>query len=597
MLDQIFKKDKYVYIFISIVVLAIYANSLGNDFVSDDRSGILFNPQVGEWSYVFRSFIGFGNALTRLIIYHTFGLEAWAFRLFNIILHSGMACSVYYLFKNLYTKNLGLLTGFLFAVHPILTESITWIAGASYVTYGLLFLLSFIFFLESEDKYDWRYFLSLGLYAFAILTSEKAVSLAAIYILYKYIYSKESKASFFKAFSYMFVSIPFVILLYLTLGKRQEILATEYYQDSGLVNPFYQIPIAVTEYIQLFLWPQGLTLYHSETFYSYVEYFIRLGFFLPILFGCFYFIYKVRGSIGRVIMFWKDSVVEIDSVDVKAKFNDYKFFAFWFFFFIISMLPTLTPFKISWLVAERYAYLGVLGFVAIISYLFYKAIVRFVDFRITIVGLFIFILLALGIRTVYRNLDWYNEDTLWFATVKYSPSSPNIHNNLGDVYSRRGQLDKAVEEFKLAIQLKPNYADAYHNLALTYQTLWRQEQDEDIKSQYFKLAEQSYLQGIKFNPNLWQSHQNLALMYFEVGEIEKGYGEYAKAIQINPYDFNLLGAYVNVNLQLKNYVEAEKAALTLAELYPQNEEVKNVLVQIQALKANAVNESANQESN
>jgi protein O-mannosyl-transferase len=43
-----------------------------------------------------------------------------------------------------------------------------------------------------------------------------------------------------------------------------------------------------------------------------------------------------------------------------------------------------------------------------------------------------------------RNSDWQNQDTLWIATGKTAPSDPKTHNNLGDLYGRHGDLDRAI---------------------------------------------------------------------------------------------------------------------------------------------------------
>ena len=99
-------------------------------------------------------------------------------------------------------------------------------------------------------------------------------------------------------------------------------------------------------------------------------------------------------------------------------------------------------------------------------------------------------LFALSVRTITRNADWKNQDTLWLATAKTSPSSPQNHNNLGDYYGRQGDLEKAAEEFKTAIKLKPNYGDAYHNLA----NIYHQMGEDD-------LAIENYRKALSFNPN------------------------------------------------------------------------------------------------
>jgi tetratricopeptide (TPR) repeat protein len=299
---------------------------------------------------------------------------------------------------------------------------------------------------------------------------------------------------------------------------------------------------------------------------------------MTIVFVC---VYKIRGGFKNILLFWKK--VTVENLEKNYKILNYKFVSFWFLFFVIVLLPTLTPLKLSWIVAERYSYLGMLGFCAIFAYFFYK-LSNAENVKIAILGIFIFILLALGIRTAYRNLDWFNEDTLWFATVKYSPSSPNIHNNLGDVYARRGQHDKAIEEFKYAIELKPNYADAIHNLAYTYQTFYQKEQDESKKIEYLALAKQYYLEAVTHNPNLWQSHQNLGTIYFSEGNLEAGYREYGIALEINANP-GLISNYVYINMQLKNYNEAEKGVQVLLEQDPTNAELQGTLRRIRDLKS------------
>ena len=138
------------------------------------------------------------------------------------------------------------------------------------------------------------------------------------------------------------------------------------------------------------------------------------------------------------------------------------------------------------------------------------------------------LIVALSIRTIVRNRDWKSEETLWIATEKISPSGPNIHNNIGAIYQQKGDLQKAIEEFSLAIQINPGYADAYHNLANTYQ-----------QAGMLQEAVDSYKKAIEINPNLWQSHQNLAAIYYNQGWYDLSLGEIKKALEINPNDPNL----------------------------------------------------------
>ncbi len=46
------------------------------------------------------------------------------------------------------------------------------------------------------------------------------------------------------------------------------------------------------------------------------------------------------------------------------------------------------------------------------------------------------------------------------------PDSPGIHHNLGVIYQGAGQLDEAIQEFKIALRLYPPFIEARKNLAL-----------------------------------------------------------------------------------------------------------------------------------
>jgi len=86
----------------------------------------------------------------------------------------------------------------------------------------------------------------------------------------------------------------------------------------------------------------------------------------------------------------------------------------------------------------------------------------------------------------------------------------------------------SAEEFKKAIEINPRYADAYHNLANTYQKMGRLDS-----------AIENYRKAAEFNPYLWQSYQGLAAIYFDSGDFQSAEDMIKKAIQIDPENKNL----------------------------------------------------------
>ena len=176
--------------------------------------------------------------------------------------------------------------------------------------------------------------------------------------------------------------------------------------------------------------------------------------------------------------------------------------SFWISFFIASLIPVITPLGISWLVAERYAYLGAIGIYTLISYIIIQIATQYPKLKLPAMAVGGIIIALLTLRTINRSVDWKDQDHLWLAAAKTSPSSPQNRNNLGDYYARQGNLSEAIKQFTIATQLKPCYADAYHNLATTY-----------IQIGDLENAIINYQKSLECNPNLWQSKQNLERIY------------------------------------------------------------------------------------
>jgi len=527
-LKQIFLNNIPFIILLFFIVCVIYVNTLNNSFVSDDIAGIANNPNIGKLSYVFQDFFYLTNKVIRFLIVNIFGIVPAYFRIVNILTHIGSALLIFLILARLSNKRVAVFTSLIFAVHPILSESIAWIGGSDYSLYGFLFLLSFAFFIFRTDNKKY-YLYSLISYLLMLQTSEKTFHLFLIFILYVICY-ESFKNNWKKLIPYVLLSfiwgIHYIYALFWRVGEVQ----TTYGAEKGYDNPLLQIPISLFAYLKLIFWPNNLTIYHSEFSIGMNEYYISAF----VILVCIVF---------TLYLFKKN-----------------KKLAFWLIFFVVTLLPFLTPFRISWLVAERYVYLGSIGifvFVAVIlDWAFKKSRLK----SQVVYSIFAILILVLSVRTIIRNNDWQNEDSLWIATGKTSPSSSQNHNNLGDVYSRHGDLNKAVEEFSKATQLKPNYADAYHNLANTYQKLGQVEK-----------AIENYNLAIKYNPNLWQSYQNLAQIYFEQKDYDSAIKNLELTYKIIPNNLNLLNNIGIVYMTVDEKVKAKETFEQVLSIDPVNQ--------------------------
>jgi tetratricopeptide (TPR) repeat protein len=72
--------------------------------------------------------------------------------------------------------------------------------------------------------------------------------------------------------------------------------------------------------------------------------------------------------------------------------------------------------------------------------------------------------LLLGILTWRQTKAYRDLETLWADTIARNPSAWIAHNNLGNVFRERGNMDAAIERYKDASRLKPDYYEAQGNL-------------------------------------------------------------------------------------------------------------------------------------
>lgn len=530
------KKHWLIFTGLAILCLVVYVNSLQNVFVSDDLA-LGFHP-LGTWGYIFSQPQLLFRKLIYFITFHLVGRAPWAYRFGNIVFHISSVWLTFTFLWVLTKKSIAIPAALLLAVHPITVEAVAWISAGVHPQYTSVLLLAFLFYIKSYKnmKYFW---LSFVLFCMAVLTSEKAIIFPFLILLYEFSLEtvRVNKNKLFMLFG-------ITVVLGLSVGfyalQRLSGLAHSHYLQNGFDNPFITVPVALSSYFWTLIWPQELTLYQTEIIPNMVVFWLKVvGLLLYI---------------AAIIISWRRN----------------RFVFFCLAFFVIALLPMLLPIRIAWIMAERYAYLGLVGIFGAVGYYFFKLYEKKKYRQVaTVIGIIILVLLS--IRSMLRNADWKNEDVLWVATVKSSPNSPNAHNNMGDVYSRYNHFDLAEQEFKTAVALKKDYGDAYHNVGNSLQNQGKLDEAKDW-----------YQKALAINPRIWQTYAQLASIAAE----EKNYDEaeilLKKALELSPNNpdifmnlailYNLKGDKETASLMLKQ-------GLTLNPNHPKGPELLKLLSQ------------------
>jgi tetratricopeptide (TPR) repeat protein len=213
---------------------------------------------------------------------------------------------------------------------------------------------------------------------------------------------------------------------------------------------------------------------------------------------------------------------------------------------------------------------------------------------------------CLGLLTVLRNRDYSSERAIWSDTVakkpgnfvahlnlgnawlnipgrsgdaiaefeetlRLNPDYVQAHNNLGCVLAAQpGRLDEAMAHFEEAIRLNPDYADAHYNLGNAFDALGR------------KLdAVAQFEEAIRLKPDLVAARGNLGIELSELGRTQEAIAQYQDALRLRPDDPILL--YDVAFELLKVPGRTGEAAADLREvlrLQPENKAARQTLDRI-----------------
>lgn len=112
---------------------------------------------------------------------------------------------------------------------------------------------------------------------------------------------------------------------------------------------------------------------------------------------------------------------------------------------------------------------------------------------------------------------------------------------MGDVYSREKNWPLAIENFKKAVAISPNYAEAIHNLGFTY-----------MQAGDFENARKYLIESYQKNPTIFQALYKLALIESHEGNFELAMQYITKAMEIAPNDPVLQQAATQIQQAYQN---------------------------------------------
>ena len=518
-------------ILLALAVAVVFGRTVRFEFVNfDDNMYVYKNPLVaggltaaGVLAAFTRFHAHYWSPLTwisYLVDHQICGLQPWGYHLDNVVLHAATAILLFLVLRRMTGRQWpGALVAALFAVHPLHVESVAWVTERKDVLSGLFFMLTVAAYLGYVRRpfSVVRYMVLVLCFVCGLLSKPTLVTVPFVLLLLDYWPLRRwdplggSRASAAGPAVPAFPRRVLVEKIPLLMLAAVCCVMTMLSQAKAVI-PLEQLPwptraanvlVAYSVYLGQSFWPSGLAV-----FYPYP-------------------------STGQPIWAVIGSLLLLAGVSVAAVVlrRSLPFLLIGWLWYLGMLVPVIGLVQVGGqAMADRYMYLPQIGLTVLLVW-------SARDFcagrprRLWAAGAGAVLLVVLLGAVAWRQAGyWRTSETLWRRALACTSRNYIAHNNLGNVLAGRGQPDAAIAEYRLALEIKPNYFEAHNNLGTAMADLGRV--DEAIAE---------YRQALNINPNYVDAHFNLGMALASRGQAAEAIVHYRQVLEIQPDDIPARG--------------------------------------------------------
>lgn len=495
-----------------IVVLATYANSLRGPFVFDDVPSITGNPTLRDFGWGVLAPPGEGGEtvggrplvnLSLAFNYALGGLEPWGYHVVNVLIHASAALVVFGLVRRVWPGRVEEAEGAawavaaIWAVHPLQTESVTYVVQRAEALGGLAILAGLYATVRAagattpRGRRGW-WVVAWGVAVAGMVTKETVVVLPVLAALLL----RANGAAGWREVGRRHgaglaaLAATWGVLAWQVWGNAGRGGSVGWASADVAAYAWTQVG-AVVRYLGLVFWPRPLVFDYGTGLVGGPGEVAWPAVALVLVLGGSVFLWVRRARLGYWALLWFVALAPSSSV---------------------APVATQT-------VAEHRVYLALLGPVVLCVWAMYAWGGKRGRWLIPLV------IVALGLATVWRNRDYASEVTLWADTVAKRPENPRAHLNLGSALARAGRSAEAVGPLRQALALCPDDPDAAFNLGSVLLDTERSAEAARVLEQFVRLR-----------PGVADGHARLARAYQESGRGADAQSAWAEAVRLAPGD-------------------------------------------------------------
>ena len=570
---------------IAVAALAAYANSFGGPFVYDDGPALANNATLHHFASAFFPPAGTttsGRPLVNLsfaLNYAISGPSVWSYHALNLLIHLAAGLALFGVVRFTLARSgcgfpvrqaqgpepvegqpqnhrleadatfIACGVALLWTIHPLQTESVTYVVQRAESLMGLCYLLTLYFFVRGLDAPMEKKWFPLSFAAcLAGMASKEVMASAPLMVL---LFDRTFVAGSFRAAwtarkkYYAALASTWLLLAVCvasTGGNRGGTVGL----DVGVGAWAYGLTQfrALTRYLALSFWPEPLVFEYGTFWETSPVTVVPHALVIVALLGVTAWALVRRPALG--------------------------FLGAWFF---VMLAPTSLVPGTTQMIVEHRMYLSlaavlVLAVVAAHAWLGARSLFLFFGAAAVLVGL-----------TFRRNADYRTEVSLWADTAAKRPANALAHCNLAIALVQQEQLAEAIAHYETSLHLAPNAPNTHYNYAVLLGRLGQKPEAiahyehairyfADFPSAHSNLGTLLFLNGraadsiphleqaLRLKPDDSDTHCTLANALYQTGRTPDALAHYARALELNPPNADHHYNFANTLFQLGRMSEA-----------------------------------------
>lgn len=518
--------SKWSAVLLVAVALAAYSNSFDGAFVFDDGVHIVDNERIGDLASLGDVLSGRRPVVDlSLAVNHALGgLEVAGYHVVNLAIHMLATLTLWGVVRRTLASSrrgrrfesrasaLAMVIALFWAVHPLQTQSVTYVIQRAECMMGLFYLLTHYCVVRGVAARSPRRWYVAAVASCGMGMGCKAVMVTAplMVLLFDWMFLAGSLRQALRDRRLLYVGLAATWLVLWSCGVPQGVLdpsrtlATVGFGFQGITPLEYAVsqPAVIARYLMLALYP------HPQ---------------------CLDYVWPTAQSAAAIVpAMLLISVVALATVWALVRRSWLGFAGAWF---LLVLAPTSSIVPIKDLMFEHRMYVSlaavmvalVLGGYCVLTELSRRIVLPAPLERALALGLVTVITGALVCATYARNRVYHTVPSMWRNVIATRPGNARAYEQLGTALVAEGKIRDAVAHYESAVRIDPKFASARVNLANALSQTGR-----------FAAAVDHYRVALELEPDHADAGMNLGFALDQSGRKDEAIEAYRAATRIDP---------------------------------------------------------------